>query len=187
MTQRLADILRSNVELVRQRDFLNLYMSINNRQDIAECAAMFRGLGENPYPFVKTIRDLIIYKGYIPTEEFFEMTNVFEISSKYSDEVCKYIKESMSNIDYDAISSDPNWWAPSFLFTEEIVDKINATAAAEGYSCRYSFVSPWEVICHFNDSLITTTDFKGVYIDGSLWGVVPFGLSEVKVKYRANI
>ena len=187
MTQRLADILRSNIELVRQKDFLKLYMSINNRQDIAECAAMFRGLGENPYPFVKTLGDLITYKGYIPTEEFFEMTEVFEISSRHSAEVCKYIKGSMSNIDYDAISSDPNWWAPSFLFTEEVIDKINDTADREGYSCRYSFVTPWEAICHFNNSLITTTDFMGVYIDGYLWGVIPLELSKVKVKYRANI
>ena len=84
MTQRIADILRRNVELIRQKDFLNLYMTLNNRHDIAECAAMFRELGENPYPFVKTIGDLIMYKGYIPTDEFFEMTNVFEISSKYT-------------------------------------------------------------------------------------------------------
>ena len=115
------------------------------------------------------------------------MTQVFEISSKHSAEVCKYIKESMANIDYDAIASDPNWWAPSFMFTEEVINKINATADAEGYSCRYSFVTPWEVICHFNNSLITTTDFNGAYIDGSLWGVIPLELSKVKVKYRADI
>lgn len=189
MTERVARILRENTDLVRKKDFLSLYKKLGEKNDIFQAVSMFKSLGANPYPFVKTLGDIWDNEAWIVGEEFFEISSFCIISTKDHRKIEEYITSLAGLINYYVTQVD-GFYEPNFKhWTQDMVDKINKNAKSEGYAAQFMYFAPDDVRVSIKGALVCPSGwtFGGLYIDQNLCSHLTPEMSEALVLPRFEI
>jgi hypothetical protein len=189
MTERVANILRNSVDLLNKRDFLSIYKKLGDKKDISQAVGIFKRLNINPYPFVKTLGDIWDYDKWIVGEEFFKISSFCFVSTKDSRKIEEYIQSLAGLINYYVTQADGFYDANFKHWTQEMVDKINKNARAEGYAADFFYVSPEEVKVSIKDALVCPSGwaFGGLYIDQNLCSELTEEMREARVLPRFDV
>ena len=183
MTKKVADFIRNNIDLIGKRDFITLYSKCENKHEILQIVKALGYLHENPYPFVKTLGDIVKYDYLIIEEECFRVAEPCVISTKDNEDTEIFIKGLIGLIDFYVTRTSGFHFKGFTGWTPEMVNKINKNARSEGYGSVFTYVSNDEITVNIEGAKLCSAGSHGagIYIDQALYVAPSLKMWSVRV------
>lgn len=183
MDKKVADVIRNNIDLIGKRDFITLYSKCENKYEISQIVGALQQLHENPYPFIKTLGDIVKYDYLIIEKECFRVAEPCVISTKDDEDTEIFIKDLIGLIDFYVTQTSGFHFQWFTGWTPEMIDEINKSARRDGYSSVFTYVSNDEITVNIEGAKLCPAGSHeaGIYIDQALCEPTPLKMWSVKV------